>query len=142
VSSLRTLDSNGIWAPANRGPLLLAGDSSDIPMIRRILTALPTGSYGQVIVEVFNATQIQSLPATQHLGVNWLFREGQASHERTNAAALKGEPLARAIEAWLAEWMPTDEDTLGDRSLWIGARTNPRIERLCREIDRRFSRSA
>lgn len=116
------------------GPRLIAGDAGDLPAIRGLLADLPPDAYGQVFIEVFGAIQLERLDAPSGMTVTWLCRDVRRSEERLGAGAAKGEPLVRAIEAWLDEWVRVDPDGCSDAMLWIGCNANPRVNRLCRSI--------
>lgn len=116
------------------GPRLIAGDAGDLPAIRGLLADLPRDAYGQVFVEVFGSIQLERLDAPSGMSVTWLCRDVRRSEERLGAGAAKGEPLVRAIEAWLDEWVRVDPEGRSDAMLWIGCNANPRVNRLCRSI--------
>lgn len=131
----RADDDHGHWNDVD-GPILIAGDAADLHSIRDILGRLPMDAFGQVFIEVFGAIQIEHLQAPPRVNITWLCRDLRRSDERVGAGAAKGEPLVRAVEGWLDEWVHVDEATRQHFSLWIGCSTNVRVNRLCRTIER------
>lgn len=115
------------------GPVLIAGDATDLRMIRRVLDSLPPESTGAVFIEVFSAVQVAEVVAPAGLGVTWLLRQEATSDEHGGRGARKGETLVRAVGAWLDEWVLADDE--GDYLLWVGCRANPRVDRFCDELE-------
>ena len=109
---------------------LLVGDSRDIPAIGGMLGRLPVGSIGQVYLEVTSAIQIRELPAPEGVAVSWLCRDRLAG-----AIPARGELAARAVEAWVSEWMPEQQDMRPHPFImWIGCATSAPVTRLYREL--------
>jgi NADPH-dependent ferric siderophore reductase len=126
---MRPLDPHSFVGDGFDGPVLIAGDVGDVPMIRRLLAAMPPGVFGQVYVEAFARIQYLDLRGPDGVSVQWLYRDVRQSSTRKGAGAAKGEPLLTAVHAWLDEWLLADED--GEYRIWIGARTIPRVNHLC-----------
>lgn len=101
------------------GPtVLLAGDSADLRDLRALVATLPAAAYGQVIVEVAAAVQIERLQTPARVAVTWLVRE------REGGVAARGRLLAAALDAWIDEWMPAG--VRDDRRIaWIGCGAAP-----------------
>lgn len=94
---------------------LLAGDSSDLPLMSHILRRLPVDAYGQVFVEVDAASPIEHLETPESLTATWLRRD-----ERDPMVRL-GEATAEAVLAWVSEWMPERRDAhAAPYVMWIG----------------------
>lgn len=122
--------------------ILAVGDSADLPTIADLLLRLPAGAYGQVYLEVAAPVQTRALAAPRRVAVTWLCRDQPLGMPRPMAR--RGELAARAIEAWVAEWMPEefiDEDD--PIMMWIGCRANPLVSRVYTELSERLrARSA
>jgi len=115
--------------------VLLAGDSRDIPAIRRLVASLPMNAYGQVFVEIVADVQRELLLAPPGVQVSWLLRDRNRSDSDPRHMALSGELVARAVRAWANEWMPeADFDETHHYVLWIGCTANARVHGLFREL--------
>src|SRR6218665_196692 len=90
---------------ADTAHILLVGDSTDIPAIRGMVDGLPPTAYGQIFIEVAAEVQVEKWAVPEGLTVTWLLRDSSASGIRSGLAA-RGELVARAVHAWVAEWMP------------------------------------
>jgi NADPH-dependent ferric siderophore reductase len=100
--------------------VLLAGDSADLPELRALIATLPQDAYGQVYVEVAAPVQVEPLATPVRVAVTWLVRETPAGlHAR-------GELLARAVDAWTAEWLPAGVRD-ARRIAWVGCAAAPAI---------------
>ncbi|GAB2754920.1 hypothetical protein GCM10027273_37180 [Nocardioides pakistanensis] len=99
--------------------VLAAGDASDIESLRDWCADLPRKSYGRVFIEVESAEQIQPLAAPPGVGITWLVQESRA--------ALTGELLMNAVEAWLDEWVRGDPLSGRYVHLWTGARDSREV---------------
>jgi len=116
---------------------LLAGDSADLPRLQQAIERLPVDAYGQVLIEIAAPIQVRRLPVPERMSVTWLCREyAGGRHGRLRP---RGELLADAIRAWVAEWMPDDRVERGlPTVLWIGCPGNERVTALFDELAHRF----
>ncbi|WP_194396284.1 SIP domain-containing protein [Microbacterium atlanticum] len=78
-----------------------AGDLADIAMIARLMRRLPAGAYGQVFLETDGTSASAILDGPGRIGVTWLVGTSSDSGAR-------GARAARAVAAWMSEWMPDD----------------------------------
>lgn len=115
--------------------VLIAGGSADIPAIRRILDRVPSGTYGQVFIEIASPVQIRSWPVPTGVTVTWLRRERDSAVPQPMLP--KGELLARAVAAWMTEWLPEDEPDLPG-FVWVGGATSRAVDRVYVELSRRL----
>ncbi len=115
--------------------VLIAGCSTDIPAICRMLRELPSGAYGQIYVEIASPVQVRRWAVPDGVVVTWLRRDEQG--QASGAVLPKGELLARAVSAWMAEWLTAD-DPLVPGFVWLGGATSPRIDDLYDELSRRL----
>lgn len=109
---------------------LLVGDSRDIPTIAGMLNRIPVGSVGQVYLEVASAIQVRPLAAHPGVAVHWLCRD-----RKPHPIPARGELAARAVTAWVSEWMP-EEQELHPRPyiIWIGCSTSAPVTQLYRDL--------
>ncbi|QJU54928.1 SIP domain-containing protein [Herbiconiux sp. KACC 21604] len=121
--------------------VLLAGDTTDLTPIRRILSELPADAYGQVYIEIVSPIQIRELPRPAGVNLTWLRRD-LVPHGLL-VIAPRGELIRSAVSAWVAEWMPEATSEGGDRIvLWVGCNASPRVGALYRELASRLSAAA
>lgn len=121
--------------------VLLAGDSSDLTPIRRILGDLPEEAYGQVYIEIVSPIQIRPIERPAGVALTWLRRD-LVPHGLLEIAP-RGELIRTAVTAWVAEWMPEAPAEDGERIfLWVGCNASPRVGTLYRELASRLSASA
>lgn len=118
----------------DRPHFLIAGDSADLPVIRRMLGRLPVDAYGQVLVEVASRIQIQRMHLPAEMTLTWLLRDADGTARRM---APRGERIVRAVRAWLDEWMGVGGHE-APQVIWIGCAASPRVGRLHRELRDRF----
>jgi NADPH-dependent ferric siderophore reductase len=105
---------------------LIAGDVGDLPGIVMALAWLPTGAYGQVLVEVGPDEELPLLAAPPRVTVHRIARSADGA----------GVAVGRAVAAWIEEWVPDEPDAARTVSVWVGARVAPR----CPEITGLVSR--
>ncbi|HWL02307.1 MAG TPA: SIP domain-containing protein [Microbacteriaceae bacterium] len=115
--------------------VLIAGCAADLPAIQRILRELPTMAYGQVYIEIASPVQARRWPVPDGVIVTWLRRDLQ--EQESGAALPKGELLARAVSAWMSEWLPAD-DPVVPGFVWLGGATSPRVDELYETLSRRL----
>lgn len=129
MTFLHSLDPEHLSNDGFPGRILIAGDTSDLPVIRRLLGALPSGVVGDVFIEAFSDIQHTTLPGPDGIGVTWLYRTDSRNVEGMRYCSAKGVRLVSSLHGWLGEWLLADDD--GDYRLWIGGRTLPRVNHLC-----------
>lgn len=111
--------------PAVPAHFLIAGDLSDLPLLRRLLERLPVDAYGQVFIEVSAAFQVIDLPSPPEMTVTWLVGD------TSPLSPPRGELAARAVVAWVSEWMPEERDAhTAPYVMWIGCSTSTVMDRL------------
>lgn len=121
--------------------VLLAGDTTDLPEIRRILETLPATAYGQVYLEIVSPIQIRRIPRPAGVSLTWLRRD-LVPHGHLDIAP-RGELLRSAVAAWATEWMPEAPADGGDRILlWVGCTASARVGSLYRELASKLSTDA
>jgi len=120
------------------GPrFLFIGDGHDLPVIDGMLQRLPVDAYGQVIIEVASEIQIRALRAPVGIGVTWLCRDRPRGFDEPIVP--RGELAARALNAWIAEWMPEQPTgAVEPFVMWIGATTSPRMTAVYAELSDRL----
>lgn len=128
---------------------VLAGDETALPAIGRWLEEMPAGTQAEVLLEIPDARDRQSLTPAAHVDVTWLERDGEAPGKRLERAlrslpAGTGDTLhwiatesrrARAMRRFLAderglpkEWIRATGNwtrTAANRSSNAGMRVNP-----------------
>lgn len=118
--------------------VLLAGDTTDLVPIRRILGELPDDAYGQVYLEIVSPIQIRQLERPAGVSLTWLRRD-LVPHGLREIAS-RGELIRSAVTAWVSEWMPEAPAEGGERiHLWVGCNASPRVGSLYRDLASRLS---
>lgn len=116
---------------------LLVGGGADVAALRGIVARLPVNAYGQVLIEVASELHVEDWPAPPGVTVSWLCRD--RSFASMGRAAQQGELVARAVTAWVAEWMPEEEEEhAAPYVLWLGCAANAHVERLYLELAERI----
>ena len=131
-------------APADTSEphFLIVGDSTDVPLVRDMLSRLPADAYGQVFIEVAVDLQIQRWDPPGRMSITWLVRDGSSLVSGGRMAA-RGEKAAAAASAWISEWMPDRAESHdAPYVLWIGCSASVRVGRLCRHLSTRLDRRA
>ena len=108
------LTSTIAWNPSAHDRLLLAGDERALETIREIVTALPRAAKGQVFIEVQSESDVELLDAPGRFSVSWLVRD-------------RGQRLARSVDAWLSEMLPTSAFEESTVYAWIAERGPARL---------------
>lgn len=107
--------------------ILAAGDTSDIQGLREWIAMLPADTYGQIFIEAADIEEIDHLDAPAGVGVTWVVRD--RPHHMPQAAGdctiRSGQALARAVDAWLDEWLRAESCSPRNFVLWVGAQSNP-----------------
>ncbi|MGJ0204300.1 hypothetical protein NHL51_09070 [Leucobacter sp. gxy201] len=117
---------------APMGDLVLAvGSVRDLPEIRAWLAGLPADAYGQVLIESCSglADALEPLAAPAGVAVN-----------SVPFGLEPGEGLARAVTAWLDEWVWAEADI--DRSVQMLAcdDPSPAMRECWSRVDRKIAR--
>ena len=109
---------------------LLAGDSGDLAMLRGITGKLPVDAYGQILIEVTSPAHIEEWDAPPGMLVTYLLRSPDQH---------RGQRIADAVDAWVAEWIPTDgrADDL-PYVLWVGCSSSGPVRELLRDLNDRI----
>jgi NADPH-dependent ferric siderophore reductase len=120
------------------GPrFLIIGDANDLPGVTDMLGRLPIDAYGQVLLEVASEIQVRHITAPAGMSVTWLCRD--RPRRINEPLAPRGELAARALTAWIAEWMPeTHTDQADPYVIWIGCATSHRIADVAAGLSRRL----
>jgi len=133
LSSMRVLMTEAGAMPTTAGRVLLAGDSSIIPVIRGLIETLPDTARGQIFVEVASAEDITPLETPERITVSWLARDVRG--------AAPGEVLDQAVRAWVSEMTTGDVLVDGaDLCVWLGGEA-ARIDTLRSELAERLGSS-
>lgn len=116
---------------------LLVGDSADLATLQGIVARLPVNAYGQIFIEVASELQIQNWRVPTGMTVSWLCRDRASSV--VGAVAHQGELVARAVSAWVAEWMPERHGSQASPYvLWIGCAASDHVDGLYQELAHRI----
>lgn len=125
VTSAREHRREPDWETTS-GPLLIAGDFADLPVIEQIGRRLPPDAHGAIKIEVATHLQARPLDVPEGVAVAWLPRE-----EGVRARTV-GERLATAVHAWCVEW--TCGSDSAEWTVWLGSRTSPHVARMARSL--------
>jgi NADPH-dependent ferric siderophore reductase len=111
---------------------MVAGDSRDLPAIRRILERLPSDSYGQVFIEIVSDVQVTSLEVPPAVSITWLRRDSfGAGYAGGTFGSARGETIERAVLAWTSEWLePGCQCGHASFYVWVGCAMSPSVDRL------------
>lgn len=109
---------------------LVAGSSADLPDLHGALERLPESAYGQVILEIGPDETPCHLDLPEGVSLTLLRRAAGPDHDR-------GERTARAVHAWISEWM-CEEDERAPRVIWLGGLSCEPIMRLHQDLRARF----
>lgn len=105
--------------------VLFAAESSSIPVVREMLSALPICARGQVFVEVDSVDDIVPIASPGRVTVTWLARDRRSGAPGTGAACAPGEAVSRAVRAWLAEmYVDAGSIATGEHLIWLGGPTS------------------
>lgn len=111
--------------------VLAAGSVRDLPEIRAWLAELPADAYGQVLIESCSGLTeaLEPLEAPAQVAVN-----------SVPFGLEPGEGLARAVTAWLDEWVWAEADI--DRSVSVLAcdDPSPSMRECWSRVDRKIAR--
>ena len=133
LNSMRVLMTEAGAMPTTAGRVLLAGDSSIIPVIRGLIETVPDTARGQIFVEVASAEDITPLETPERITVSWLARDVRR--------ATPGEVLDQAVRAWVSEMTTGDVAVDGaDLCVWLGGEA-ARIDTLRSELAERLGSS-
>ena len=93
--------------------VLAVADADDLSALREWLGGLGRKSYGRVFVEIDDLARADALAAPTGVGITWIER---------GADDAPGAGVARAVEAWLDEWLRADPLSGRHINLWAGQR--------------------
>ncbi|WP_044438750.1 siderophore-interacting protein [Agreia bicolorata] len=130
---MRVLMTEAGAMPTTAGRVLLAGDSTIIPVIRGLIETLPDTARGQIFIEVETALDITPLETPERITVSWLARDVRAG--------APGQALGRAVRAWVSEM--TTGDVMADGAelcVWLGGEA-ARIDDLRSDLAERLGSS-
>lgn len=96
----------------------MAGGVDDLPAIETLLILLPETAYGQVFVETPAEVTPLVLLAPPRVTVTQL---------SCGPDAVRGQLLAAAVQAWLAEWMPEEPEPVRSLTLWVGSSARDQV---------------
>jgi NADPH-dependent ferric siderophore reductase len=117
--------------------LLLVGDDRDLSTIRELVEGVPGPVYGQVFIELAPRIPVPAWEPPAGVSVTWLRRD--IMRGVLGGVAPHGELAARALVAWVAEWLP---DAGTDRELpfivWVGCSASHQMDRLYAHLEQRF----
>ena len=116
---------------------VLAGVAGDVPVLNRLLAALPDDGYGQVFLESTGPILLRGWPGPA--GMMPLSVRQDLAPASGGRLPGPGEVLADALRAWAVEWLPPvgHPDPL-PYTLWIGAVGYPPVDRFCAELLRDY----
>ncbi|PZQ91859.1 MAG: siderophore-interacting protein [Leifsonia xyli] len=83
------------WNPGEGDSVLLGAVDADIAIAETVAATLPAKARGRIFLEVADAAGIREFVAPGRVCVTWLCRD-------------RGQSLRAAVDAWLAEMLPTD----------------------------------
>jgi len=106
--------------------VLLAGDVGDLPGIVAALAWLPADAYGQVLVEAGLDEELPVLAAPLRVTV----------HRVERSPLGDGIAAARAVAAWVEEWIPDEVDERRTVSIWVGERVEPSCPHISALVER------
>jgi len=108
--------------------VFIAGDASDLDAIQLLLSGLPKGAYGQVLVEA---------DENEWDGVLEAPRRVQILRLPHDPFGLVGDSVVSACRAWMAEWMPDDVERSSRVFVtWLGCRANANVTATDRSLSR------
>jgi NADPH-dependent ferric siderophore reductase len=116
------------WA-GMRGAMLLAGDAHSLSEMLDIASVLPADVHTTILIEVFTSVQVRELNVRDGVRVTWLVRAGADGDSYA-----RGHRLAAAVEAWCAEWSCVVDGLAPECTVWLAARTPPRVVRMARAL--------
>jgi NADPH-dependent ferric siderophore reductase len=130
---MRVLTTEAGAMPTTAGRVLLAGDSTIIPVIRGLIETLPDTARGQIFIEVATALDITPLETPERITVSWLARDVR------NGAP--GQVLDQAVRAWVSEMTTGDVAADGaELCVWLGGEA-ARIDDLRSNLAERLGSS-
>lgn len=113
---------------APQGELVVAaGTAKDLPAIEGWLAELPANAYGQVLIESDSSLGAVAAPA------------GVTVH-RICLGIEPGEGLARAVNAWLDEWVWVEADIDRSVRVWACDEPVPAMRECWGRFDRKIAR--
>lgn len=125
-------DGVSVAAPSGIDCVLAAGRASETGEISEWLRTLPEDAYGKVFVEASAAEMSagETLPAPEGVSVTWLRSDPSAT----------GVVLARAVHAWLEEWLWAESQIVRNFDLWTSTDPCATMQDLWDAVDRRLAK--
>ncbi len=104
--------------PDPRVNVFLAGVPADLAEIEAMVAILPICSYGQIVVESDEELPALSLPRRMQI------RRVPVAVDPLTGEPAAGENLSRAVDGWIAEWMPSSASGSSFYA-WVGREGGP-----------------
>lgn len=104
--------------PDPRVNVFLAGVPADLAEIEAMVAILPICSYGQIVVESDEELPALSLPRRMQI------RRVPVAVDPLTGEPAVGESLSRAVDGWIAEWMPSSASGSSFYA-WVGREGGP-----------------
>ena len=101
------------WNPEVGDLVLLGVALEDLAVAETVLATLPAKARGQVFVEAATEADVRTVAAPGRVCVTWLLRE-------------RGQSLADAVDAWLAEMLPVESDREHRVYAWLSGDSSAR----------------
>ena len=97
------------WHPVDADVVLVASDEHGVETARALLATLPADARGTLFLEAEHLDDLQRVEAPSRFSVRWLVRD-------------RGQSLDAAVDAWLAEMLPTGGATAPRVYAWVSSR--------------------
>lgn len=104
--------------PDPRVNVFLAGVPADLAEIEAMVAILPICSYGQIVIESDEELPALSLPRRMQI------RRVPVAVDPLTGEPAAGESLSRAVDGWIAEWMPSSASGSSFYA-WVGREGGP-----------------
>lgn len=104
--------------PDPRVNVFLAGVPADLAEIEAMVAILPICSYGQIVIESDQDLPALSLPRRMQI------RRVPVAVDPLTGEPAAGESLSRAVDGWIAEWMPSSASGSSFYA-WVGREGGP-----------------
>jgi hypothetical protein len=108
--------------------VFLAGVPADLAEIEAMVAILPICSYGQIVVESDEVLPVLSLPRRMQI------RRVPVAVDPLTGEPAAGESLSRAVDGWIAEWMPSSSSGSSFYA-WVGCEGGPIAREAAQRIE-------